>query len=70
MATVWAISLLHQILRALGYSVAYMTGLADRAQSAFKVKRSVACIRWLAVAADPNHRIAYQQVMLCAWSRD
>jgi len=35
------------VLRALGYSVAFVAKSRDRAACASKVKRSVACLKWL-----------------------
>jgi GT2 family glycosyltransferase len=42
--TVW----LHEVVRILGYAAAYLLRKCSRADAAYKVKRSVACIRWLA----------------------
>ena len=38
---------LHLVLRALGYSVAFVFKSRERATRGYKVKRSVACIRWM-----------------------
>jgi GT2 family glycosyltransferase len=42
-AAFWAASLLHQLLRAVGYSFLYMIGISNRPQAALKVRRQ--CLR-------------------------
>jgi len=43
----FAVSCLHQILRAAGYSIASLVNRNARDTSLHKVKRSVACLKWL-----------------------
>jgi hypothetical protein len=41
------IVILHQLLRALGYSCIYLLRPADRSEASLKIKRSFACLRWI-----------------------
>jgi GT2 family glycosyltransferase len=43
----YLICCLHLTLRSLGYGLAFAAGARDRANSAGKIKRSLACLRWL-----------------------
>lgn len=44
----WFATWLHQVVRIVGYGAVYVTNKAARAQAGFKVRRSVACLLWLA----------------------
>lgn len=41
------ITLLHQLIRIAGYGLAWLAGIGPRSESAYKVKRSLAVLRWL-----------------------
>jgi GT2 family glycosyltransferase len=50
---------LHEVTRILGYSAIYSVSSARRPEAALKIKRSIACIRWL---SGDKTQIAPQQV--------
>lgn len=43
----WAVTGLHQLVRIIGYSFAYLLSLGRSSEAGFKVRRSAACMRWL-----------------------
>ena len=53
-ATYYSITLLHQVLRVGGYSLSYLVKAGSRPEAAFKVRRSLAMLRWLLILAPPS----------------
>jgi GT2 family glycosyltransferase len=43
----WLVTLLHEAIRVVGYSVTYLLRKSRRAEAGFKVRRSAACLSWL-----------------------
>ena len=43
----WIATWFHQVIRIISYCFAYVLGQSDRAMSAYKVRRSFACLLWL-----------------------
>jgi len=50
----WLTTWLHQILRITGYCFVYMLNQSNRANAHYKVRRSIACLRWLMGLQKPS----------------
>lgn len=52
----WLLTCFHEAVRVAGYGATYFASRFSRSEDAFKVKRSLACIRWLAgLGAEQTH---------------